>query len=281
MPTIFATSTAAPPPKPITALALCVRYATPPASACDAIGLPNTPSNTATSSPACCSDTTHSRVTGSCASARSVTSSGRRLPSSARCLPTVAATPGPKWIAVGKLNVWMVLILNRRSVDLHEAQLEDVVRPLCNRNVRPHHPGQRAPVERDQRKLRVDDAKRIADHLAALGKVGLDAHAVDQRIELRVRIAAAVERAGPAVGEAADDRVQRCPRIGCGRPAELEKAAARLCELRKECRRRERLERDADADLREHAGDRLADGRAERDVDAVERHAEAGRVQTG
>src|SRR5688572_1527357 len=184
MPTIFATSTAAPPPKPITALALCVRYATPPASACDAIGLPNTPSNTATSSPACCSDATNSRVTGSCASARSVTSSGRRFPSSERCLPTVAATPGPKWIAVGKAKLWMVLILNGRSVDLHETQFEDVVRPLCNRNVRPHHPGQRTPVERDQRQLRMDDAKRVTDHLPALRNVRLDAHSVDQRIEL-------------------------------------------------------------------------------------------------
>jgi hypothetical protein len=50
-PTTLATSSAAPPPKPITLSAPCALKAAAPAITCAQVGLPNTPSNTATSSP--------------------------------------------------------------------------------------------------------------------------------------------------------------------------------------------------------------------------------------
>src|SRR6266508_3357574 len=107
-PTIFATSSAAPPPKPTTQSARWSRNARPPEFACDAVGLPATPSNTATSRPPSRNDATKRCATGSCASARSVTTSGRFRPCSFRCAPTSADAPAPKWIVVGKAKRWIM-----------------------------------------------------------------------------------------------------------------------------------------------------------------------------
>jgi hypothetical protein len=108
-PTIFATSSAAPPPNPTTLSARCARNAAAPALACATVGLPKMPSNTATSSPAARNGSTKPVATGSFASARSVTTSGRFRPWSRRCGPTSLAAPGPKWMVVGNAKRSMVI----------------------------------------------------------------------------------------------------------------------------------------------------------------------------
>ncbi|NUQ13200.1 MAG: S9 family peptidase, partial [Gemmatimonadaceae bacterium] len=186
--------------------------------------------------------------------------------------------PAPKWIVVGNEKRAMVMrarVGRWSSVDAHPAQFEHVVRPLHDADVRLHHPGQRAAVQRNQRQVLVHQPQRVADELAAAREVRFDADRVDQRVELRVRVASAVERAAAGAVVGAHGVLQHRPRVGAGRPAELEEARGRLRELRKEDRAGRRLEVHADADLREHRGDRLAHRRPERDVDAVERDAEA------
>ena len=96
--------------------------------------------------------------------------------------------PAPKWMVVGKGKAvdasWRGRSALGRVADLHEAKLEDVVRPLRDADVGPHHPGQRAPVERNQRQVGAHQSQRVADELAAAREVGLDADRVDQLIEL-------------------------------------------------------------------------------------------------
>src|SRR6266540_693045 len=208
---------------------------------------------------------------------RSVTMSGRPTPCTRTCSATSLRAPGPKWIVVGNANREIfidVACLRLPVADLDEAQLEDVVGPLCDADIGTRHPGQRAPVERDQRQVRVHDAQRIADELAAAGDVGLDADRVEDLIELRIGVTSAVEGAGAVRAIAVHHRVEAWPGVGERRPTELEEARRRLRELGKERRRRPWLERSADPDLRQHAGDGLAHRGPEAGVDAVERYGE-------
>ena len=106
-PTTLATSSAAPPPKPMTASAPCALKAAAPAMTWAQVGLPCTPSYTATCKPPRCPR--NSAITGSLASARSVTTSGRRTPWASRCSATRRRAPAPKWIVVGKAKRVMVM----------------------------------------------------------------------------------------------------------------------------------------------------------------------------
>ena len=99
-PTTLATSSAAPPPKPMMQSAPCSLKALAPAITWAQVGLPNTPSKTTASSGARCER--NSAITGSAASARSVTISGRLQPAAARCAATCLRAPAPKWMSVGK-----------------------------------------------------------------------------------------------------------------------------------------------------------------------------------
>ncbi len=107
-PTTLATSSAAPPPKPITLSAPCALNAAAPAITIAQVGLPKMPSNTATFSSR--RWLLNSASTGSAASARSVTISGRFRPRSSRCGPTSLRAPAPNWIAVGKENCEMAMV---------------------------------------------------------------------------------------------------------------------------------------------------------------------------
>ena len=148
--------------------------------------------------------------------------------------------------------------------DSHEAKLEDVARPLRDADLGPHHPSQRTAIKREQRQVGTHQPQRVADKLAPARDVGFDADRIDQLIETGIRIPPAVERAGAIDAVAVHDRIQHRPGVGLRRPAELEKAGRRLRQLGKERRRRPGLERRPDADLRQHARDRLAHGRAVR-----------------
>ena len=119
------------------------------------------------------------------------------------------------------------------------------------------------------------EAQRIADELSPSREVGLDADRIDGLIELRVGIAAAVERASAVCAMAVHDRVEALPGIGRRRPAELEEARGRLRKPREERRGGPGLKRRTDSHLREHACDGLAHRRPVTGVDAVERHGEA------
>ncbi len=105
--TALATSTAAPPPRPITASARCARNAAAPAITCDPTGLPEMPENAAASRPP--NSAMNSDSKGSAAMPRSVTTSGRVTPALARCSPTSLRAPGPKWMVVGKPNFSMAM----------------------------------------------------------------------------------------------------------------------------------------------------------------------------
>ena len=107
-PTTLATSSAAPPPKPMTLSAPCALKAAAPAITCAQVGLPKTPSNTATCSPG--RRVLNSAITGSAANALSVTMSGRLQPCSCRCAATPARAPAPKWMGVGKAKRVMVMV---------------------------------------------------------------------------------------------------------------------------------------------------------------------------
>src|SRR6185312_13566497 len=100
--TAFATSSAAPPPKPITQSARCSRKAATPRSTCPGTGLPCTPEYTPASRPP--SDATKSERIGSARKPRSVTRSGRFSPRARRLGPARRRAPAPKWISVGNEN---------------------------------------------------------------------------------------------------------------------------------------------------------------------------------
>src|SRR5437016_6605584 len=136
---------------------------------------------------------------GNGAMPRSVTMSGRSTPCTRRCSATRVRAPAPKWIVVGNANRAIfidVATLRLPVADLDEAQLEDVVGPLCDADVGAHRPGQRAPVERDQRQIVAHEPQRVADELPAVREIGLDADRVEELIEPRIGVTAAVEGAG-------------------------------------------------------------------------------------
>src|SRR5206468_2784237 len=196
-PTTLATSSAAPPPKPITQSAPWVLNAAAPAITCAQVGSPNTPSNTATSRPVSCD--LNSASTGNAASALSVTISGRLKPWSSRCGPTSLRAPAPKWIAVGKEKRVMVMRSQGSRLHAHPAQLDLVVRPLHDLDLLGHRPAQGAAVQRHVGQVVGDQAQRGGHHRAAAREVGFDADAVDQRVELGVAVAARVEGAATAL----------------------------------------------------------------------------------
>src|SRR2546427_5374348 len=155
---------------------------------------------------------------------RSVTMSGRSTPCTRRCSATRARAPGPKWIVVGnaKREIFIAIALLQLPVaDLDEAQLEHVVRPLRHADIGTHYPSQRAPVERNQRQVRVHDAQRIADERSPARDVGLDAHCVEDLIEPRIGGTSAVEGAGAVRAMAVHDRVEARPSVGERRPTVL------------------------------------------------------------
>ena len=134
MPTTLATSSAAPPPKPITLSARCALNAAAPAITWPQVGLPNTPSNTATSSPA--RWLRNSASTGSAPSARSVTISGRLQPASSRCCATSRRAPAPKWMGVGKEKRVMVMGAAGGSESSSAVVAREAAKPGCARTQR-------------------------------------------------------------------------------------------------------------------------------------------------
>src|SRR5437762_13719076 len=210
---------------------------------------------------------------GNGAMPRSVTMSGRSTLCTRRCSATRVRAPAPKWIVVGNANRAIfidVASLRLPVADLDEAQLEDIVGPLCDADIGTHHPGQRAPVEGNERQVGMHDAQCIADERSPAGYIGLYAHRVDDLIEPRIGVTSAIEGAGAVRAIAVHHRVEARPGVGERRPAELEEARSCLRELGKERRGRPGLERGADPHLGEHADDGLAYRSAERSVDAVE-----------
>jgi hypothetical protein len=75
-----------------------------------ALGLPNTPPNTATSSLAASRSAFSSAIKGNSASPLSVTISGRFRPSSCSRGPASLRAPAPKWIVVGKAKRVMLMV---------------------------------------------------------------------------------------------------------------------------------------------------------------------------
>ena len=82
--------------------AMCARCSSA-AIACEAVGLPQTPENTATSSPPRCD--WNSPSIGKAATPLSVTTSGRDTPTDFKCSATSLRAPGPKWMVVGR-RIW-------------------------------------------------------------------------------------------------------------------------------------------------------------------------------
>jgi len=88
--------------------ASCARNVSTPATTCEATGLPATPEKGAASSGD--RDSSTSAKTGSAASPRSVMTRGRARPCAWRSSRMRRRAPGPKWMRVGKLKVWMPFI---------------------------------------------------------------------------------------------------------------------------------------------------------------------------
>ena len=112
---------------------------------------------------------------------------------------------------------------HQRSFTKREFDL--IVGPLDHAHFLRHRPGHRAPVQRHVGQILGHHAQHGGDHRAPARQIGLDAHRVDQRIELRVAVAAGVEGAEAALVVRAEQCVQRRPGIGVGCPSVLDEAA--------------------------------------------------------